>query len=248
MTDVKNDPFAAVAAQQAASTPPPPAAAGAPSEDPFVSAHDSDDPFATSEDFRGGPFTPTPPIELLRGRLVAMFPRKFEANADNPFKDQPGAEPTREQYTVDMYILDGGPLEFDYKVKGDPNKGTKDTYEKFDAGTPTPAAPFVIKNNWIPQGNLIAKLKGSHRKGAPYLAVLEVGAQANDRKKGTSDAQIREEFDAWIKRNRVGNKPKYSWLGDVPTPERRKLAIEFWAAHKAEIEPINVATAPTESK
>jgi hypothetical protein len=239
MTDVKNDPFAAVAAQQATSTPQP-AAAGAPSEDPFVSAHDSDDPFATSEDFRGGPFTPSPPIELLRGRLVAMFPRSFDPSADDPFNE--GKK--REMYTVDLYVLDGGPLSFEYKVRGDAEKGTEDTYENFDAGTPSAAEPFVIKGHWVPQGNLIGKLKGSHRKGAPFLGVLEIGAQAPDRKKGKTDAQVRAEQDAWVKRGKVGNGPRYSWTADVPTPERRKLAIEFWAAHKAEIEPINPTTAP----
>lgn len=242
MTDVKNDPFAAVAAQQQ-STPAP--AAAAPAEDPFVSAHDSDDPFATSEDFRGGPFTPSPPIELLRGRLVAMFPRKFEANADNPFKEESKPETyTRELYTVDLYVLDGGPLTFEYKVRGDAEKGTEDRYETHDAGTPTAAEPFVIKGHWVPQGNLIGKLKGSHRKGAPFLGVLEIGAQAQDRKKGKTDAQIRAEQDAWVKRGKVGNGPRFSWTADVPSPDRRKVAIEFWAAHKAGIEPINAATAP----
>lgn len=246
MTDVKPDPFAAVAAQQAATTPP---ATAAPADDPFVSAHDSDDPFATSDDFRGGPFTPSPPIELLRGRLVAMFPRKFDPTADNPFKDERDPSTfTREMYTVDLYVLDGGPLSFEYKVRGDAEKGTEDKYETHDAGTPSALEPFVIKGHWVPQGNLIGKLKGSHRKGAPFLGVLEIGAQAPDRKKGKTDAQIRAEQDAWVKRGKVGNGPRYSWTADVPAAERRKVAIDFWAAHKAEIEPINVATAPAESR
>lgn len=245
MTDTKTDPFAAVAAAQAGTSPAPAAEPAQPvADDPFVSAHDSDDPFATSEDFRGGPFTPSPPIELLRGRLLAMFPRKFEAAADDPFnKDE-----TREVYTVDLYVLDGGPLSFDYKIKANPEKNEPERYETFDAGTPTATAPFVVKNHWVPQGALIGKLKGSHRKGAPYLGVLDLGAQSNDRKAGKTDAQIRAEFDAWVKRNRVGSGPRFSWVMDVPAPERRSVAIEFWAAHKADIAPINAATAPAESR
>lgn len=253
MSDVKSDPFAAIAAQQAAASTPPPAAA-APAqhpagEDPFLSAHDAEDPFATSDDFRGGPFTPSPPIELLRGRLLAMFPRKFEANADNPHKVE--ADPssyTREMYTVDLYVLDGGPLKFQYKIKADPNKGTEERYEEFDAGTPSAENPFVIKSHWVPQGAIIGKLKGSHRKGAPFLGVLDLGAQAAERKKGTTDAQIRAKYDAWVSRNRVGDKPKYSWAMDAPAAERRKVAIEFWAAHKDGIVAINAATAPAEDR
>lgn len=236
MTDTKTDPFAAVAAQQA----PAGKTDSGPAADPFTGAHDSADPFATSEDYRGGDFTPSPPIELLRGRLIAYFPRSFNSEADDPFN--PGKK--REVYTADVYVLDGGELTFPYKVKGDPEKGTEDEWKTFEAGTPTPEAPFVMKDSWVPQGNIISKLKKAHADGVPFLGVLDMVPQKAGRDKGVTNAQIRKEYDAWVARGKVGDSPKFAWALDVPEPERRKLATAFWAASKAEIEPINRATAP----
>lgn len=234
------DPFAKVAAQQAAASGTKTADKTAPAADPFTATADMDDPFATSEDYRGGDFTPSPPIELLRGRLLAYFPRKFEAEANDPFNE--GKK--RELYTADIYVLDGGDLKFPYKVKGDPEKGTEDEWKEWDGGTPSPAAPFVMKQSWVPQGNIIAKLKKAHADGVPMLGVLDFIPQKAARDKGVTAAQIRKEYDAWVKRGKTGGDVKIAWALDVPDPERRKLAVEFWAAHKAEIEPINRATAP----
>jgi hypothetical protein len=244
------DPFAAaqVQAPKAAS---PVATGGKPvgtvQADPFTSAHDTDDPFATSSDFRGGDFVPSPPLEILRGRLLAMFPRAFDPEAENRFKDQ-GGPATRELYTVDLYVLDGGPLKFPYKKKGNPEATDpaerEDKYLEWDAGDPSPAEPFVITRFWVPQGNLIGKLKQAHAKGAPFLGVLDLVPQKAGRDKGETPAKIRAEYDAWIARNRVGNSPRIAWAFDEPTPERRALGPQFWAAHKANIAPINTATAP----
>jgi hypothetical protein len=240
-TEVKNDPFAAITVP---ATPTAPAPAAAPSADPFHSAHDSEDPFATSSDFRGGDFTPSPPIETLRGRLLAMFPREFDPAAKDPFNEGQ----LRELYTVDLYVLDGGPLKFPYKRKGNPEAADEaarqDQYLEWDAGTPTPEEPFVITRFWVPQGNLIGKLKQTHAKGAPFLGVLDLVPQKAGRDKGVTSAQIRAEYDAWVGRNRVGTGPKIAWAMDDPTPERRALSRVFWAANKANIAAINVATAP----
>jgi hypothetical protein len=97
---------------------------------------------------------------------------------------------------------------------------------------------------WVPQGNIIGKLRKAHADGVPFLGVLDFIPQKNARDKGVTAAQIRKEYDAWVKRGRVGDSPKIAWALDVPDDERRKLARQFWAAKKAEIEPINRATAP----
>lgn len=235
------DPFAAAQVSASKSTAPAEA-------DPFVSAHDTDDPFAVSSDFKGGDFTPSPPIELLRGRLLALFPREFDPKAKNPFYE-PGKDTPefRELYTVDLYVLDGGPFVFPYKSKGDPEKGTQDEYKDYDAGDITPASAFGIKRFWVPQGNLISKIKHSHRKGAPLLGVLDLFPQKAGRDRGVTAAQIRTEYDAWVKRGKVGSKPQIAWALDDPNPERRAAAIGWWAANKADIAAINTASAPPES-
>lgn len=204
-------------------------------QDPFVSAHDLEDPFATSSDFTGGDFTPSPPIETLRGRLLVMIPRVFDPKQPDPFNDGE----FRELYTVDLYVLDGGTLSFPFKRKGDPEKGTADEYLTHEA-----ELPFEVKRFWVPQGNLIGKLKKTHAKGAPLLGVLDLVPQKAGRDKGVTAAQIRAEYDAWVGRNRVGTGPRIAWALDDPSGERRKVAVDWWAANKTGIEAINTSTAP----
>lgn len=230
------DPFAAAQVAGSAGTAVADKAAPSPADDPFVSSHDLDDPFATSSDFKGGDFTPSPPIETLRGRLLVMIPREFDPKQPDPFNEGE----FRELYTVDLYILDGGPLKFPYKKKGDPEKGTSDEYVDFEA----PELPFEVKRFWVPQGNLINKLKQTHRKGAPFLGVLDLVPQKAGRDKGVTAAQIRAEYDAWVKRNRVGTGPRIAWAMDDPSPDRRAAAISWWAANKNDIAAINTSTAP----
>lgn len=192
-----NDPFAEVSAEMSG-TPSgrggEGGAAAAVAADPFTATADMDDPFATSDDYRGGPFTPSPPIEMLRGRLLAMFPRKFEADAPNPFDDgKDPANKTRELYTVDLYVLDGGSLKYPYKQRGNPEATDpaerEDQHKEYDAGSPTPAEPFVIKGSWVPQGTIIGKLKRAHTDGVPFLGVLDLIPQAQDYKKGMTAAK-----------------------------------------------------------
>lgn len=230
------DPFAAAQVAGTAGT----SSTATVADDPFVSSHDLDDPFAVSSDFKGGDFTPSPPIETLRGRLLVMIPRQFEAAAKNPFYEKAGDPETRELYTADLYVLDGGTLSFPYKKKGDPEKGTQDEYLTFEA----PELPFEVKRFWVPQGGLIGKLKQTHRKGAPLLGVLDMVPRKSARDKGVTASAIRAEYDAWVARNKVGNGPLIAWGLDDPSPERRKVAIAWWAANKGSIEAINVSSAP----
>lgn len=233
------DPFAAAQAAESAGT-----AATAVTEDPFSSAHDMEDPFATGSDFKGGPFTPSPQIETLRNRLIVMIPREFNPEAENPFWEKEGDSKTRELYTVDLYVLGGGPFVFSYKTKADPEKGIAAEYKDYDAGTPSAETPFEVKRFWVPQGGLIGKLKQTHAKGAPLLGVPNFVPRKSGRDKGVTNAAIRAEYDAWVKRGKPGNGPSTAWGIDDPTPEQRKVAITWWAANKGDIEAINVSTAP----
>lgn len=224
------DPFADVQVPSArlASTP-----KAAP--DPFTAATDTDDPFATSSDFRGE-FTPSPPIESLAGRLLVMIPRKFDPSAKDPF--DPDGVKTRELYTVDLTVLTGGTLEFQYKSKGDPERGTADEWKTVTITE----FPHTIAGFWVPQGGLIGKLKQSHDKGVPFLGVLEMGPQKTQRDKGVTAAQVQADYASWVRRGKPGNAPKFAWSMPDPSPAQRQIAVAWWVANKAGIPPITVET------
>ena len=221
-----SDPFAAVQVPGATKS----------GQDPFTPATEVDDPFVKSSDLRGD-FIPSPTIETLAGRLVVMIPRKLDPAAKDP--NNPGE--TREVYTVDLTVLDGGPLTYDYKSKGDPEKGTPDEWKTWDAGNVTPENPFTIEGYWVPQGGLIGRLKKAHQAGAPFLGVPAMIPTKPQRDKGVTSAQVRTEYAQWVERGKPGARPKYSWALDDPTPEQRAAAVAWWGRVRGTIAPITPA-------
>jgi hypothetical protein len=223
-----SDPFAA--AQVSPATP----------ADPFTSAHDMDDPFATSSDFKGGPYTPSPTLEVLKGRVVVMIPRSLDKNAKDP--NDPSGQKTREVYTVDLVVLDGGPLAFTYKRKGNPEatdpKDREDSYPEFAVEDITPDTPFSVTGFWVPQAGVIGKLKQSHANGRPYLGVPAIAPVKADRDKGVTAEQVQRQVDAWIARGRQDARPRYSWTLADPTPAQRAAALSWWKREAANIAPI----------
>jgi len=173
--------------------------------DAFTPNADADDPFATSSDYRGGDFTPAVPLENLQDRLVVMIPRKFDPEAPNSLK--PGE--TREQYTVDLYVLSGGRLSYFYNVKANPERNTPAETKEMIIDDVSPQTPFEIKGYWVPQGGIVGKLKQAHKEGRPYLGVPAMMATKADRERGKTSAQVRAEVAAWISRGRQGARPMY---------------------------------------
>lgn len=229
-----SDPFASVQVPGANGSPTGTATAPRPPQDPFQSAHDMEDPFAVGSDFRGGDFIPSPGIELLAGRLIVMIPRKLDPEAADP--NNPGK--TREVYTVDLTVLDGGHLEYTYRQKGDPEKGTQDEWKQWVVGTVSPDSPFTIPGYWVPQAGLIGKLKQAHRNGRPFLGVPSMIPTKDQRDKGITAAQVRQEYVGWVARNKIGSRPRYSWGLEDPTPEQKAAAMRWWARVKDQIQPI----------
>jgi hypothetical protein len=225
---VSTDPFAA--AQVGGN-------AGTATADPFRSNAEVDDPFATSSDYKGGDFTPAAPIEALDGRLVVMIPRSLDSNAKDPNNEGQ----TREQYTVDLYVLSGGRLTYYYNVKADPESGREAETKEMVVEDITPANPFVITGYWVPQQGILGKLKKAHKDGRPFLGVVDMLPVSADRQKGKTSAQIRAEYSAWVQRNRAGARPRYSWTLSDPSPDLRAAAIEWWKANRENIAPITPA-------
>ncbi|MFL6145603.1 MAG: hypothetical protein ACJ72N_27545 [Labedaea sp.] len=202
-------------------------------EDPFAQHTDEDDPFADADTARagGGSFTPRPALEDLEGRLLAMIPRELDTESKTPdVWVQKGAPPTREQYTVDMVLLDGGPLDYTYKDKVTEGNTTTVTEKTFTVAV----LPFLWTGVWRSEANLIGQLKKVDGTPKPILlGRLVKGPQAKDRKNGVSIQDVAAEFEKWRKNPR-GAAPSFSWQVDTDvTPADQTLAREWWAAARA---------------
>lgn len=201
-------------------------------EDPFAVGTDEDDPFANADDARqgAGVFTPRPALEDLEGRLIVMVPRGLDREAKTPqtWVDK-GAPPTREQYTVDLVVLDGGPLTYQYKDKVVEGNTTRVEEKEYTVDT----LPFMWKGVWRTEGSIIGQLKKVDGTSKPMLlGVLRKGPQADDRKAGKTWQDIADAYAVW-RRNPRGNPPKFSWFVDVDSADRT-LALEWWNAARAE--------------
>jgi hypothetical protein len=200
-------------------------------EDPFAVGADEDDPFADAATARqgAGTFTPRPALEDLEGRTVIMVPRGLDKEAKTPdMWVAKGAQPTREQYTVDLVVLDGGPLSFPYKDKVTEGNTTRVEEKTFTVDE----LPFMWKGVWRTEASIIGQLKKVDGTSKPMLlGVLRKGPQADDRKAGVTWQNIAEAFEVWRKNPR-GNAPKFSWFVDVDSANK-ELALAWWRAAQA---------------
>jgi hypothetical protein len=202
-------------------------------EDPFAAHTDEDDPFADADTARAGSgsFTPRPALEDLEGRLLAMVPRELDKESKTPdIWVQKGAKPTREQYTVDMVLLDGGPLSYTYKDKVTSGNTTTIEEKTFTVDV----LPFLWTGVWRSEASLIGQLKKVDGTPKPILlGRLVKGPQAKDRKNGKTIQDVAAEFVKW-RANPRGAMPDFSWQVDTDvTPADQTLAREWWAAAKA---------------
>lgn len=197
-------------------------------DDPFATEPD-EDPFATPDDVKGGAFTPTPPFEALDGHLVVMVPRSFRDDAPIPEEYRTADGPkVRDQYTVDMVILDGPPVTFEYNgpIKVD---GKRDRLS-----TTVTEFPALFTGVWRVEASIVGQLKKVDGSARPMLlGVLRRGPQAKDRQAGKTFEHIAFAFDAWRK-NPKGMPPRFSWQIDTAiTPEQKAAAMSWWNAAKA---------------
>jgi hypothetical protein len=209
-------------------------------------AMEFDDPFATGDQIKsggGGQWDPRIPFEEIAGRTVLMIPREFRFDAPNPFPGQEGNK--REEFRVDLVILDGGPLEFDVLDR----EASTDTNKVYKTETIS-TFPHMAKLQSVAQGSLIGKLKGltgltanetknyTWQVGATqlYLGVMSYAPYAAAERKGATIDTVTATVKQWIDRGRKGTKPEYTWIldyrPDVLTQERRKLALKWWSENK----------------
>lgn len=190
----------------------------------------ADNPFASPSEFKGGAFTPTPPMESLIGRTLVYIPRTFDPAAKDPFN----AGATRKQWTVDLYVLDGGELRFWYTRKGNPNANPPTQTEQVEQvfENCTPATPYVVQGMWVSQAAIVPKLTGASDKRQLLIGTVIRGAQKAQIDQGMTDASVRDQHAAWVARGKQGPEPKSLWLlNDVPA-EKMPLVHEWWNLHK----------------
>lgn len=211
-------------------------------DDPFAapSGVDEDfDPFATADDVKAGSgiFVPRPPIDELRDRLVVLVPRKFEeeAKVSDYLRQTYNLPEVREEWTIDLIVLDGGKLEYTYRSKV---QGTENDYE--EKTMTVTEFPFEVPNFKVSWSNIIGKLNKLADSPRPFgLGRIRAGYSAAEMRKGKTFADFRQEEDAWVTAAttdplKAGARPKAKWHFELDeSPEARKLAVAWWTDAKA---------------
>lgn len=240
------DAFSAASAAASEGVKSAPEAVAAKVHMPTQAARDMSSPFAKSSELRsggGGEWDPRVPFEDIAGRLVVMVPKSFDPEARDPF--DPDGKKTRDEFRVDLVVLDGGKLEYEYadKDENDPNK------KVFKTKT-VEELPWTARSQTIAQGSLVGKLKdlcdipprGGEKvefKTPPrlFLGVMAYAPFKAAERKGATIDSVTAEVNEWIAKGRKPQtKPDYTWaLDDRPhvlTPEREALAGQWWESFR----------------
>jgi hypothetical protein len=190
------------------------------------------DPFGTSSQFAGqggATWDPRVPFDEIADRTIVMVPRSFDANAKDPHNEGQ----TREEFRVDLVVLDGAPFSFTYKHR--PAKDADPVEAVFEVAK----FPFVFRSQTITQGQLVKLLKGIEAAPDKLMAtgVLKRVPQFRDAGSITIDsiAESRAKYIEYVKRTgktEPDTRERYSWaLVDHPkymTDDRWALARAWW--------------------
>ena len=203
--------------------------------DPFAetAAVDEDyDPFASPEDVKAsGTFIPRPPIEALEGRTIVIVPRKFdEAAKVSDYLQSKGFPATREEWTVDLVVLNGGTLEYPYRSK---IQGTESDYE--DKTMTVTEFPFMVPGFKVSWANIIGTVNKLSVLSKPVgIGQIRAGYSAKEMRNGKTFADFAEELAKWelkVKENprSAGERPKAKWHFVLSSdPQDRALALAWW--------------------
>ena len=219
--------------------------------DPFAVATDLDDPFATPEDTQsgGGEFKPNPKPEYLDGALVAMVPRKHDAQAKKLERFvKTGESPYQERWTVDLYVIEGpeagADLSFWY------NKVDRDTKAVSEVEYVIAAAnmPEAFHGNRVYQWGIIGQLNKVADGPRPILmGRVARGPKAADERNGKTFEDVANEIKAWEARGRKGERPGFAWkINQAVSEADRAKALAWYAQAKPDLTaPIARTTEPT---
>lgn len=211
-------------------------------EDPFAAnaaATDEDfDPFASPEDVKSsGSFVPRPPIDVLEGRTVVIVPRSFDAEAkvSEYLRTNFNLPETREEWTVDLVILNGGTLEYTYRSKV---QGTESEFE--DKIMTVDEFPFMVPGFKVSWANIIGTVNKLSKLPNPMgIGQIRGGYSAKEMRSGKTFEDFAAEMTAWeekVKKNpkTAGDRPKAKWHFVLSSdPADKALALAWWKQARA---------------
>jgi hypothetical protein len=207
-------------------------------DDPFATETNADDPFAASEDIKtGGVYVPRPPVEILEGRLIVMVPRSFDKEAKvSDYLQEKGFPAVREEWTIDLVVLNGAPMEYTYRSKKD---GTENEYEEKTMKVDT--FPFLVPGFKVSWANIIGSLNKLASSPKPFgLGHIRGGYSAKEMRNGKTFDMFADEMKTWEDKVRTsprsaGEKPRAKWHFVISDDAAdRALALSWWNVAKAE--------------
>lgn len=239
----QSDPWATAAAVQSASTGAPTGDAGQQSTTPATTGgvtanpvSDMSNPFATAAEVTPafGAFDPFVPNDALLGRPLILVPKFFTDKDPKPekFGGKPGE--VRDRWTVDIVILGGTPLEFDYQGKDEKDGPLVDKHYG-----PESTFPITFRGQRIYSGQLIAALNGANKEGKFVFGVFVRAPKREDERKGVTWRTIEERFAKWREQIIAGKdtpKPAHTYNltadSDVWTADHVNAAMAWWEQEK----------------
>lgn len=205
---------------------------------PVTTPVNVDNPFAKQSEGRaaaggGGDWDPRVPFQDIEGRMVVMVPKSYRDDAPIPEKFNPKQGEVREEYRVDLVVLDGEPFSFTHTFRAskdaEPEEKVKEVTE----------FPFVARGQTVAQGQLIRALKGAEKNGQFLYGVLTRVPQLRDAKQYPTPealAAARKQWIADLSAGKNATEPRFTWgLDERPaalTPERVNLAAQWWELEK----------------
>ncbi len=192
---------------------------------------DSANPFGRASEFGGGDFTPLPGMEYLFGRTLIYIPRK-QVQVDD--LQNPGAK--RTVWSADLYVIDGGRLEFGYVQKANPERGQKeDEFKTWVHEDCTAETPFTVLNSFVFQSSfnwVLNKVAAERRLALGTPKRVPTNTQ---RKAGMTADQVEAAYQAWVARGRMKPEATFAWSFKDPTPEGEAAAGKWWNLNKDKV-------------
>lgn len=233
-----NDPWASASAAATKATPTPASNTNTGVQSAGV-AVDVANPFATQQEAAAtvggsGTWDPRVPFDVIEGRMIVMVPKSFREDAPVPAAFSPKEDDVREEYRVDLIVLDGERFSFEYNFRASKDAEVeKRTWEVREF-------PSLHRGQTVAQGGLIRALKGADKTGRFLYGVMTMVPQVRDLSLYPTPEALKAARDEWIAALGAGkrglNEPRYTWgLDDRPhvlTPDRINLAVQWWETEK----------------
>lgn len=205
---------------------------------PAAAPIDTNNPFATQSEGSdvmgsGGGWDPRVPFDLIEGRMVIFVPKSFRDDAPVPEAFRKTPEDVREEFRVDLFILDGEPFSFEYNFKA-----SKDATSEVKTWN-VDSFPSLHREQTVANGQLVRALKGAHKTGKFLYGVMTRVPVWADRAKYPTPEKLAEARKEWIASLTAGKpipEPRSTWgLDERPialTSARIALASAWWETEK----------------